>query len=59
MKITEKMKFEFPPTLAVALRMQANQKTRGKLLAGGTDLMVQWASGVTPPNRIISIWGLP
>lgn len=59
MKMTETIKFEFPATLCAALRLQANEKTRGTLLAGGTDLMVQWASGTTPPKRVTSLWGLP
>ena len=59
MKITEKIDLRFPKTLAEALRLQADEPTRGKLLAGGTDLMVQWASGVPPPARATSIWNLP
>ena len=59
MKNIEKIAFQFPTTLAAALRLQANEKTRGKLLAGGTDLMVQWASGVPTPERVTSLWNLP
>jgi len=59
MKTTEKIDIRFPKTLAEALRLQAREETRGKLLAGGTDLMVQWASGVPAPGRAISIWNLP
>ena len=59
MKITEKIDIRFPKNLAEAVRLQANEKTRGKLLAGGTDLMVQWAAGVPAPERATSVWNLP
>ena len=59
MKITEKIDLRFPKTLAEAVRLQANETTRGKLLAGGTDLMVQWAAGVPSPERATSVWNLP
>ena len=59
MKITETIDIRFPKTLAEAVRLQADEKTRGKLLAGGTDLMVQWAAGVPIPERAVSVWNLP
>ena len=59
MKITETIDIRFPKTLAEAVRLQADEKTRGKLLAGGTDLMVQWAAGVPIPDRAVSVWNLP
>lgn len=59
MKITDSIDIRFPKTLAEALRLQAGEATRGKLLAGGTDLMVQWASGVPVPARATSVWNLP
>ena len=59
MKTTETIDIRFPKTLAEAVRLQASEKTRGKLLAGGTDLMVQWASGVPVPARATSVWDLP
>jgi xanthine dehydrogenase small subunit len=59
MNITESIDIRFPKTLAEALKLQARETTRGKLLAGGTDLMVQWASGVPTPERATSVWGLP
>ena len=59
MKITEKIDIRFPKTLAEAVRLQAAENTRGKLLAGGTDLMVQWAAGVPTPERATSVWNLP
>lgn len=59
MNITEKIDIRFPKNLAEALRLQADEKTRGKLLCGGTDLMVQWACGVPIPERATSLWNLP
>ena len=59
MKITETIDIRYPKTLAEAVRLQADEKTRGKLLAGGTDLMVQWAAGVPIPERAVSVWNLP
>lgn len=46
----------FPASLAETLKLLANANTRGPVLAGGTDLMVQWVSGLRPiPHRVISI----
>ncbi|MDR0993809.1 MAG: FAD binding domain-containing protein [Verrucomicrobiota bacterium] len=53
------LNIRFPKTLDEAVAFQADERTRGRLLAGGTDLMVQWAAGAPPPQRLISIWGLP
>lgn len=48
-----------PATLADALRLQADEATRGLPLAGGTDLMVQWEAGVRPPPpRVLNLKGL-
>lgn len=49
----------FPKTLQEACILQGTSKTRGRLIAGGTDLMAQWAAGVPVPERVISIRGLP
>lgn len=47
---------DFPDTLAAVLDIQADPSRRGRLLAGGTDLMVQWEAGVTPlPARVVSV----
>jgi xanthine dehydrogenase small subunit len=59
MKTTESIDVRFPKNLKEALRLQADEATRGKLLAGGTDLMVQWAAGVPVPTRATSLWDLP
>lgn len=50
----------FPSTLGEALELMADEKTRGVPLAGGTDLMVQWESGVLPmPERVINVKNIP
>ena len=50
----------FPSSLAEALALQADDKTRGVPLSGCTDLMVQWESGVLEmPERAIHIKDLP
>ena len=59
-KTFEEVDCAFPETLADALALMADEKTRGRPLAGGTDLMVQWESGVLPmPQRAISVKHLP
>lgn len=48
-----------PKTVAEALRVQANEATRGLPLAGGTDLMVQWEAGVRKaPARVLNLKAL-
>lgn len=58
MKAVENIRYEFPATLAEALELQANEATRGRPLAGGTDLMAQWAAGVPAPERVVVLRGL-
>jgi len=55
----EQVDIAFPDSLAEALKLMADEKTRGMPLAGGTDLMVQWESGVrAPPARAIDVKNL-
>ncbi len=54
----ETASYLFPKTLRQALALQADPATRGKILAGGTDLMAQWAAGVPVPPRILVLRGL-
>ena len=54
----ESAEYLFPKTLRQALALQADPATRGKILAGGTDLMAQWAAGVPVPPRILVLRGL-
>ena len=59
MNAIEDIEFFTPATLAEALHLLADEKTRGVLVAGCTDLMVQWESAVRPvPARAISIKSL-
>ncbi len=60
MRFAEDIDCAFPRTLADALKLQAAEKTRGRLLAGGTDLMVQWSSGALPiDDRAVSLAAVP
>ncbi len=60
MKALEKVECYFPKTLSEAVALLAQENSRGLLLAGGTDLMAQWESGLLAhPDRVISIWRLP
>lgn len=60
------MKFQAPKGFSVVLpkdleeacRIQASEKTRCKLVAGGTDVLAQWAAGVPMPPRVLSLWNL-
>jgi CO/xanthine dehydrogenase FAD-binding subunit len=55
-KTIEDIELMQPGTLAEALAIMADEKTRGVPLAGGTDLMVQWQAGVRPiPDRAVSL----
>ena len=47
-----------PADLEEACRIQATEKTRCKLIAGGTDVVAQWAAGVPMPPRVLSLWNL-
>ena len=59
MKFLEDIDCAFPKNLSEALKLMADEETRGRPIAGGTDLMVQWASGVLPmPERAIDLSGL-
>ncbi len=56
MKSLETVPCLYPQSLAEALQLLSVPQTRGTLLAGGTDLMVQWATGGIPlPERAISV----
>lgn len=60
MTFLEDIDCAFPKNLPEALKMMADEKNRGRPIAGGTDLMVQWSSGVLQmPERVIDISGLP
>jgi len=58
MRSAEGIRYAFPRSLAEALDIQGNPKTRGTPLAGGTDLMAQWAAGAPAPERVTVLRGL-
>jgi carbon-monoxide dehydrogenase medium subunit len=58
MTASENIRYEFPATLAEALELQGKAATRGRPLAGGTDLAAQWAAGVPVPERVVVLRGL-
>ncbi len=60
MRFLEDIDCAFPKNLQEALKLMAEEKSRGRPVAGGTDLMVQWSSGVLQmPERAIDLSGLP
>ena len=58
---SEPREFEFiaPASLDAALSLLAQEKHRWTPIAGGTDLMVQFAAGTLAARNLISIWNLP
>ncbi|HWC19830.1 MAG TPA: FAD binding domain-containing protein, partial [Terriglobales bacterium] len=53
--------FEFvtPTSLTEAVKLLADHKQQWIPIAGGTDLMVQFAAGTLAPRQLLSIWNLP
>lgn len=53
--------FEFvaPKSLGAALRLLAESNREWLLVAGGTDVMVQFAAGALGSRKLLSIWNLP
>ena len=49
----------YPDTLPEALSLLSDPVTRGELVAGCSDLMVQWSSGRPIPIRAISVLAIP
>jgi CO/xanthine dehydrogenase FAD-binding subunit len=48
-----------PGSLQAALLLLANEPGGWLPIAGGTDVMVQYAAGKLPARRLLSIWNLP
>src|SRR6202166_2595817 len=48
-----------PGSLHAIVSLLAKEPGKWLPLAGGTDLMVQYAAGKLPPRKLISIWNLP
>ena len=53
--------FEFvaPASLESAVKLLAEQKKEWLPIAGGTDVMVQFAAGTLASRKLLSIWNLP
>ena len=48
-----------PGSLQSVVTLLANEPDRWLPIAGGTDVMVQFAAGVLPAQKLVSIWNLP
>jgi putative cofactor-binding repeat protein len=51
--------FVTPPSLQGALKLLAEAPKEWLPIAGGTDLMVQFAAGTLGARKLLSIWNLP
>jgi len=52
------MKYEAPQTLDAAVRLLASESGQAKVLAGGTDLLVQIKTDVIEPDLLVDIKGI-
>ncbi|MDD2237731.1 MAG: FAD binding domain-containing protein, partial [Kiritimatiellae bacterium] len=60
MKTLEEIFCRQPETLNEALTLLSDEATRGVLLSGGTDLVVQWQAGAVPmPEQVIDLSAVP
>src|SRR5271165_5735031 len=48
-----------PGSLPAVLSLLANEPGQWLAIAGGTDVMVQYAAGKLPFRKLVSIWNLP
>jgi CO/xanthine dehydrogenase FAD-binding subunit len=48
-----------PPSLSAVLSLMAREPGAWLAIAGGTDVMVQYAAGVLRPRKLVNIWNLP
>ena len=49
------MRYESPETIPEAIALLAGEKARTRILAGGTDLLVQLRAGMIEPDLVIDI----
>jgi len=49
------MRYEAPETLDAAVRLLASESGEAKILAGGTDLLVQMRTDLIEPDLIVDI----
>ena len=48
-----------PGNLRAVVSLLANEPGAWLPIAGGTDVMVQYAAGKLPARKLVSIWNLP
>lgn len=53
------MRFEMPGTIEDAVRLLSEETGRARILAGGTDLLVQLSSGAVEPDLVVDIKRVP
>jgi carbon-monoxide dehydrogenase medium subunit len=53
------MRYEAPETLDAAVKLLAGSKGLGRILAGGTDLLVQMRSNIIEPDLVVDIKNIP
>jgi carbon-monoxide dehydrogenase medium subunit len=53
------MRYESPETIEAAVALLAGRKTRTRVLAGGTDLLVQLRAGMIEPDVVVDIKRIP
>ncbi|MEM7041391.1 MAG: xanthine dehydrogenase family protein subunit M [Pseudomonadota bacterium] len=53
------MRYERPETLDAAIALLADAPTRTRILAGGTDLLVQLRAGMIEPDLVVDIKAIP
>jgi len=56
---TQTMRYEAPDTIKTAVGLLSKAKGSSRILAGGTDLLVQMRSGMLEPDLIVDIKGIP
>ena len=53
------IQYHAPKTIKEAVKLLAASKGKGRILAGGTDLLVQMKSGAAAPGIIIDVKKIP
>ena len=53
------MRYESPETIDAAVALLAGEKARTRVLAGGTDLLVQLRAGMIEPELVVDIKQIP
>lgn len=53
------MRYEAPETIEAAVKLLAGSKGLGRVLAGGTDLLVQMRSAMVDPDLVVDIKKIP